>query len=203
MRRGTEYGSRESPSSGSDDAGEGRQLHVLKPEKLIFFDSGLFAGVTGSASFRVEVPDSRLRVHIAIIAQPPTNSSATPQACLAGKNLTMWLRAVEDGIQSGRGIPITNLWGTNAAPGAIPGYVNAAGAIVADPDLAGWGKEFVTAARAIVGTINYPVAAGAPTCQIMLQVRYTPEAIRFTAVEWQEICAQAGAATIGPVANLG
>ena len=180
---GAQWESPGSASSRTDDQGQGRQIHKLKPLTLMQF-VGSSEGNTGEVQFRVEVPDSRLRVNIALIGIALGSSNNI----LGGKGLTLWLRAVEDAWDTGTVCPITNLWGTDAIPGAIPGYIDNTGTIVADPNLNGWGKEFVTSGNAIEGTVNYPSTVNTGAGQLVLQVRYTPEAIRFPRDEWDEIC---------------
>jgi len=174
-----------SPSAGSDDAGQGRQIHFLRPLVLALFNNTT-EGVSFQISSRVEVPDSRLRVSVALIGEPLAGSSAT---FIGTKGLALWLRAVEDSINTGAEVPVTNLWGTGAAASPIPGVVNAAGNQVADTSLGGWAKEFVTGGRAMVGTVTTPAGAvltGAGN--LVLQVRYTPEGTaRFSRWEWEEI----------------
>lgn len=180
--RGSNYESPGSPSSRTDNLGQGRQIHVLRPLTLMQF-AGSSEGNNGSASFRIEVPDSRLRVNVALLGQATDGSNNI----LGGKGLTLWLRAVEDAIDGGGAVPITNLWGTGTTAAPIPGYIDNTGTAVADPDLGGWGKEFVTSGRAIEGTINYPSTVNTGAGLLVLQVRYTPEAIRFPRDEWDEI----------------
>jgi len=186
---------RSSPSAGSDNRGQGRQRHVLPPVTLYQF-SGSSEGNKGNVSFRVDVPDSRLRVNIALIGKP-TGANTDP-LFIGPKAMTMWLRAVEDAQQGGNAIPITNLWGTSAVPDPMPGYVDpTTGLVVADANLGGWGKEFVTAGNAIEGTIFYTTGAATGAGLLLLQVRYVPEAIRFPDAEWQEIAAQCNANVLG------
>ncbi len=173
-----------SPSSATDDRGQGRQIHKLRPLTLIQFVGSSEALENQSVSFRIEVPDSRLRVNVALIGVPTAGADSN---FIGTKGLTLWLRAVEDSIDAGTVVPITNLWGTSAAPGAIPGYIDNTGAIVADSALGGWGKEFVTSGNAIEGTIRYPATVNTGAGLLVLQVRYTPEAIRFPRDEWDEI----------------
>jgi len=182
MTSGAQWESPGSPSSATDDRGQGRQVHKLKPLSLMQF-VGSSEGNTGEVSFRVEVPDSRLRVQVALIGIALGSSNNV----LGGKGLTLWLRACENAIDTGTVVPITNLWGTGGTLAPIPGYIDNTGAYVADANLAGWGKEFVTAGDAIEGTVNYPSTVNTGPGQLVLQVRYTPEAIRFPRDEWDEI----------------
>jgi hypothetical protein len=185
-----------SPSSATDDSGQGRQIHVLgQAIPLIYFD-GTAEGHTGPVEFRVEVPDSRLRVNIALIGQP---GPGVDPNFIGGKGLTLWLRAVEDAVRGGAEVPITNLWGTSAVPGPIPGYIPpSTGLETRDTDLGGFGKEFVTSGNAIVGTVIVPPEMGtAGNGSLILQVRWTPEAIRFPRDEWYEIRGQCDACIKG------
>jgi hypothetical protein len=185
MTAGINWESPGSQSSRSSAGGVGRQIHVLRPLTLMQF-AGSSEGNTGEVSFRVEVPDSRLRVNIALIGQPSDGAAAN---FIGTKALTLWLRAVEDSQDFGTEVPITNLWGTGAAADPIPGYIDpATGLAVADTNLGGWAKEFVTIGRGIIGTVNYPASVNTGAGQLVLQVRYQPEAgIRFPWDEWDEI----------------
>jgi hypothetical protein len=191
---GAEWESPGSPSSATDDHGQGRQIHYLRALPLMtFINSG---SVTGSVSFRVDVPDSRLRVNVALLAQ--CTDGGSPASLIGAKGLNMWLRATEDSIETGDPAPITNLWGTGAQPAPIPGYIDPqTGLYAADANLGGWGKEFVTIGNAIVGTVNYPGADPTGAGQLVLQVRYIPEAIRFPRDEWDEIRRQCGRKILG------
>lgn len=177
-----------SPSSATDDDGQGRQIHVLPQAVPLIYFTGDEAGFTGDVSFRVEVPDSRLRVKISLIGQP---GAGIDPGFIGGKGLTLWLRAVEDAVRGGAEVPITNLWGRGNAGGPIPGYVASDGTETTDPFLGGFSKEFVTAGDAIVGTVTVPVEQGGDgTGSLILQVRWQPEAIRFPRDEWYEIRGQ-------------
>jgi hypothetical protein len=182
-----------SPSSASDNHGQGRQRKVLLPITLMQF-AGSVEGAIGAVAFRVEVPDSRLRVKISIIGKPTAGNGSS---FIGTKGLTLWLRAVEDSIQGGDAVPVTNLWGTSATPGPIPGELDNTGTPVAVTTLGGFSKEFVTAADAIVGTINYPAAVDTDTGLLLLQVSYVPEPFRVPAEEWREIEGQCRASIIG------
>jgi hypothetical protein len=177
------------PSNATDDGGQGRQKWRLAPEVLANFQ-GNSEGNTGTVSFRVKVPDSRLRTKVVLLPQnPPSASSFT----LQGKGLTLWLRDTEFGYQTGKYYPVTNLWGTGATPGPIPGSIDpATGLPAADPDLQGFGKEFVTSGAAIEGTVTYAVINNSGKGQLILQVEYIAEAIRFPRHEWAEIVSETG-----------
>lgn len=177
---GTDYQVPGSPTAGRDT---GRQIHFLRPLILCNFNNAIEA--FGSIGFRVEVPDSRLRVNVALIGEPNAGAS---DHFIGPKNLLLWLRAVEDSIQFGTEVPITNLWGTGAAASPIPGVVNLAGAQVNDPNLGGFSREFTTAGRAIIGTITTPnPSVHNGNGNLTLQVRYTADGVTFRPAEWEEI----------------
>jgi len=190
---GAEWEKYGTQSSRTNDGGQGRQRHVLDPLPLMNFVGSSEAN-TGSVDFRVEVPDSRLRVQLAIIGNPRDGSSVD---FIGTKGLTLWLRAIEDSQFSGDPIPITDLWGTSGDPGPIPGEFDNTGTIVAVPTLGGWGKEFVTAGNAIMGTIDYPEVENTGPGDLILQVRYVPEGFRIPWEEWDEIRRQCGRRLIG------
>ena len=189
--RGAQWDNPGTPSNATDDRGQGRQRHILLPEIICNFLGSSEGGSVGSVSFRVLVPDSRLRTKIVLVPQPASETS--PNFTLVGKGLTLWLRDTERAVQTGTYYPTTNLWGTAAVPGPIPGDIDpGTGLPVADPGLGAFGKEFVTAGDAIEGTINYDAVVNTGRGQIALQVVYVPESIRFPRNEWEEIKAQCG-----------
>lgn len=192
-RRGAEWTNPGTPSNASDDAGQGRQRLILPPVVVANFLGSSEGGLTGSVHFRVLVPDSRLRTKIVLVPVPASETS--PDFTIAGKGLTLWLRDTERGVQTGKFSPTTNLWGTSAVPGPIPGTIDpATGLPIADNGLDAFGKEFVTAGDAIDGTINYPAVINTGRGSLALQVLYVPDAgIRFVWHEWQEICGECGA----------
>ncbi len=199
--RGAQWDQPGTPSSATDDGGQGRQKHILLPETLINFQ-GNSEGNIGAVQFRVKVPDSRLRVKLSLVPATPPAGSAT--FTLSGKGLTLWLRDTEFAQQTGTYFPVTDLWGTAAVPGPIPGRINpATGLPIADPGLNGFSKEFVTAGDAIEGTVNYPVVVNNGKGQLLLQATYTPEAIRFPREEWLEIKHECGILIITPIGSFG
>ncbi len=148
-----------------------RQKHI--PQSIIL------ARLTGNPdagkniTFRVPVPDSRLRVKLSILWTP--GSGAFPNLAAAGN--TLWLYEAElDLSSSGRTVPCVDLEGTSAAPITIP----------KSADLAGYSREFVTAAdyiEGVVGIVGTALFAGT----VILQTRYQPDSVRFTQDEWDEI----------------
>jgi len=198
--RGAQWENPGTPSNATDDGGQGRQRHVLTPEILCNFFNDDDGGPGGSVTFRVLVPDSRLRTKIVLVPQPMPGS---PDFVISDKGLTLWLRDTERGVQTGTFFPTTNLWGTSAVPGPIPGDINpATGLPVTDLGLNAFGKEFVTAGDAIEGTVNYESLTLTGRGQLVLQVTYIPESIRFPRNEWDEIKAQCGVVLLDPVVNF-
>jgi hypothetical protein len=124
-------------------------------------------------SFKVPIPDSRLRVKISILFTPL--SGAFPNLLAAGN--TMWLRETEDDRgASGRTVPCLDLEGLKAAPIGIPQTA----------DLAGYSREFITSADNIEGDLQL-VGVATFIGTVTLQCRYQPDSVTFTQQEWDEI----------------
>lgn len=160
-----------------------RHKYVPPVRSLITFGSG--AG-SATVKFRVPVPDSRLRVKISVLFVPDAGNAASSGVALSS---SIWLYEAEDdqsGV-SGMSLGATNIEGTQAAPTAIP---------AADP-LLGYSREFVSAADAIEGVLA-STAGGPMIGTWVLQVRYQPNAVRFTNEEWTEIRNQCSPTLITP-----
>lgn len=149
------------------------QKIVTNPQVLATFGS---IGKNGGATFRVPMPDSRLRVKITILFVP--NAGAYPSSGLAN-TCTLWLCEAEQDISgvSGSTFPCANIEGTSGTPSQFP---------VAD-GLLGYTREFISAADDIEGTFN---CATSLVGNWVLQCRYQPDSVRFTDAEWQEIASQ-------------
>jgi hypothetical protein len=148
-----------------------RHKYVPPVRSLITF-SALGSG-SASVKFRVPIPDSRLRVKISVLFIPVAGNAPT-----SGVGGTLWLYEADDdqsGV-SGMSIGCTNIEGTQASPTAIP---------AASP-LLGYSREFVSAGDAIEGVLA-ATSGGAMIGTWVLQVRYQPDAVRFTDEEWIEI----------------
>jgi hypothetical protein len=134
-----------------------------------------------STTFRVPIPDSRLRVKISVIfvfkaGTQPVNPD------LSSGGATLWLAETEDDDSgmSGTTIASTNIEGTEAAPTVIPQAVG----------LAGYSREFITAADNIEG--RFSTSYNGFVGNWILQLRYQPDnGQHFTNEEWREICGQA------------
>lgn len=143
------------------------------------------------ALFRVSVPDPRLRVKVSLLFIPVAGSD--PQQIYNAANV--WLYEVEyDGSGvSGNTIPCTNIEGAKGGVSPIP----------AANGLQGYSREFVTAADAVEGYIQCFGDAPSGTPMIgswVLQVTYSPQSVRFTDREWDEITRSANAQILqGPV----
>lgn len=153
---------------------------------LIVFGGASGSGTQKIVKFRVPVPDSRLRVKISILFIP--QAGLDPQS---GLNGTIWIYETEDDISgtSGKSIPSNNVEGTQAAPTAIPVTV----------PLQGYSREFITAADALEGELS-AVSGLNMIGAYVLQVRYQPDAVRFTAQEWKELMADCAPRVFGGVA---
>jgi hypothetical protein len=160
-----------------------RQFYVPKRIVPIVF-TGAAEKAGGTAQFRVDVPDSRVRVKLSVLCVPPYGG-ALDFASTYG--MTLWLGAVDDdssGANAGVGIPITNVMDpiggvpvTQAAPAPFP----------AD-GLSGYSREFVTAADGIEGIIVVPPVPVAPIVGVVsVQARFQPDPQRLPWAEWDEI----------------
>jgi hypothetical protein len=131
---------------------------------------------TGDVRFRVPGVDSRLRIKISVLFVPP---GGTAPNIAGGSGATLWLVEAEKDRsgQSGITIPATDVEGTAAAPTTIP----------ANAGLGGYSREFVTSADYIEGTLNAASQAGMGGGQWVLQVDYSPDAVRFTDAEWESL----------------
>jgi hypothetical protein len=154
-------GDRQSWGRGSATSfGGPRQIHLLQPITPVYFTGG--EGATGTVDFRVDVPDSRLRVRIDVIGVPAPGGRVD---FLSTKVVSLWLRAVSDSQQDGWAVNVTNLFATQAAPLTIP----------QDAGLGGYSREFVTAADAIQGTLTIADGDNNPG-KLIVQARYQPDA---------------------------
>lgn len=163
-----------------------RHKYIPEVRSLITFLTG--SGSATTVKFRVPIPDSRLRVKISIMFIPVAGNH--PTSGVAGSS-TIWLFESERDLSgvSGDSIGCTNIEGTSAAPTAIP---------AASP-LLGYSREFVSAADHIEGV--FVSTPGGPMIGTwVLQLRFQPDAVRFTNEEWNEIKNQCDPTiTLGPL----
>lgn len=159
-----------------------------------YFPLITFLADTGSADVRFRVPgvDSRLRIKISVLFVPPGGSAPD-----AGSNgtATLWIAEAEKDRsgQSGITVPSTNIVGTQASPATIP----------ASAGLGGYSREFVTAADYLEGTLHAESAAGMSDGQWVLQVDYSPDAVRFTNEEWEFLVAKMSPRVLGGSVTVG
>lgn len=153
------------------------KLQQFIPTPQILISSGAAGGGSGSVAFRVPCPDPRLRTKITVAFAPVVGSSATALAATA----TLWLAEGEwdRSGASGRILRCTNVEGTQAAPTAI-----------ATAGLLGYSRELITAADTIEGVLTATVGSFDVLGSWMLQCRYSPQSVRFTDKEWDEITRQ-------------
>lgn len=138
--------------------------------------AGTGAVVGKTTNFRVPIPDSRLRVKVSCMFVYAANAT---RLAVTGQGATLWLREseIDDSGTSGDLVPCTDLAGsTQAAPIAIP---QSAG-------LAGFSREFISAADYIEGTLAVATSVASAGYWV-LQCRYQPNAVRFTPEEWDSI----------------
>jgi hypothetical protein len=160
------------------------------PRRVILAQISGSNGPGGVTQFRVETPDSRLRVRISVVGIPEAGGQPDFMFALGAK---LWLAALEDDqtSTSGIAIPVINTIPlvTRAAPLAIPQTAA----------LGGYSRELVTAADAIFGELTIPALIGDGQIGVVaLQVRYQPEGQRLPWKEWDEIRRECGGALLGP-----
>jgi hypothetical protein len=152
-----------------------RQYWTGRPLQLASYSGNIGPG--GTVGFRVEIFESRMRVKISLLFIQPGGGTGS----VAGKLTTLWLAEYEQASRetgNPRIIKCTDVEGTQSAPTAIP--FNAG--------LQGYSREFVTAGDAAEGIITIGAQGGDSTaCDLWLQTRIQPEAIRFPEKEWDEI----------------
>jgi hypothetical protein len=179
---------------GSPSSGSGPRLIKVPPARvLVRFDGATLA--TAQVTFRVPVPDSRLRVGIKVLGYP---QGAVARNFLAGKNVKLWLYAADE-LDNGTTIPVTDLSigssvSTQSAPVTIP----------VDPGLGGFAREMVTSADYIEGVLTCIGVANGVKGQLILAARYQPEAgANFSWDEWAEIRALCDPSPTSPIATVG
>ena len=143
---------------------------TARPQSLVTFSSGYSGPAT--KYFKVPIGDARLRCKIATLFVP--DAGGLVDAGFTGTS-TLWLAEADkdrSGL-SGNLIPATNIEGTSGAPTTIP----------ATAGLGGYSREFVTAADYIQGRL-VSTGGGPMLGTWVLQVDYSPDAVRFTDEEW-------------------
>lgn len=154
----------------------GGQRQILIPQPVILGTNTGGEAATG-AQFRVQVPDSRLRVKTSVIFVP---ANPVFPVDISGFAATLFLAEEDEcygGAYSGYAPLVPIIPGTTiAAPFALP-----AGGLM------GYSIESTTAADAIHGWLtwqsnNTPALVG----QWILQTRYQPDGQRFTDEDWAD-----------------
>jgi hypothetical protein len=159
-----------------------KQFYAPRPDVL----SDLAATATGvKATFRVPVPDSRLRVKVSVI-YCPVPGVTIPFDIGTVNSHYLWL-GLEELDWAGRiagPIPTQNLiinpatatYYTRAAPLVIPSDVN----------VMGFSQEFQTAGDQIFGELTTTFVAAAPG-RWMLYTRYQPDGLWLPPDEWEAV----------------
>lgn len=160
----------------------GRQFYAPRPDIL----SDLAANATNvKATFRVPMPDSRLRVKVSLIYSPVPGvtipfdiGTVNSHAIWMGLEEIDWAGRIAGPIPTINVIrnPTTGLLVTRAAPLVIPSDVN----------VMGYSQEFQSAGDQIFGELTTTFVAAAPG-RWMLYTRYQPDGIVLPEEEWQEI----------------
>ena len=180
------------------------QIHYSAPTEVLAEVVG--DGVTpasGSTRFRVETPDSRLRVKVGILfirdqsggllTAPPSHLGAT---LYKGEEETD-----RSGYRGGKVIANDIL--RDAAGNLI--HQSAPLAIPEDIGLEGWSQEFVTAADSLIGlftTANGTGGAAGPSGRWIVQARWQPDGQRLDDVDWDYVVRNCQLVRISPPINL-
>lgn len=163
---------------------DGQRQIIIGQPIMLGSNSGSGENAT-SAEFRVQVPDSRIRVKTSILFVP--NNPVFP-VDITDMAPTIFL-AEEDECYSGQYsgyLPLVAI---------IPGTSQAAPLALTTVGLAGYSIESTTAADAIHGFLNWQ--SGAATGFWFLQTRYQPDGQRLTKEDWEETRLLCNATLVG------
>jgi hypothetical protein len=166
-----------------DDRLSGQAHQLFQPTPIVLARMGGTGAGQKKMAFRVPTPDSRLRVRLDVFFSPAAGVTPVPSGLTNLFGIWLYSTVLDRGGVSGRTIPVENVEGTEAALTTFP---------EAD-GLMGYSREFVTAADFIEGQANVgalspnAIYAGATW---ILQTRYQPNNVTFSAREWNEITAQ-------------
>lgn len=172
-------------SPGSSSA----RWHYGKTATLATFRT---ASGSGSVKFRVDNPPVTLRLKVSILFVPKPPQLPVPAGL--GFNGTLWLYESENqdiGV-SGQTIPSTDIAGTSAVPISL----------LASVGLYGYSREFVTAADGVEGIVAL-TGGGGEIGDWVLTTRWQPNAVPFTAAEWEYLMTLTGARAEGGGLTLG
>lgn len=169
----------------------GGKRQIIIPQPIILgFNSGGSEAPTQSVEFRVQIPDSRLRVKTSVIFVP--NAPVFP-VDISTMDPTLFL-AEEDECYSGQYsgyVPLVAI---------IPGTsVGAPLSLPAAADLLGYSIESTTAADAIHGYLTW--SSGAIPGLWTLQTRYQPDGQRLPDEDWAETRQLCNATLLGSPGN--
>ncbi len=165
--------------AGSLDFNGPRQIYIPKPI-VVATNSGSGTKTGERTSLLIPVPDAQTRIKFSLMFVPP---AGTVSSNITGSQ-TIWVSAQEQD-QKGQGgggggfYPVNDLEGTAAAPTAFP----------TSSGLAGYSREFVTAADAIGVEITMDsIGGGASKAGVWLaQFRIQPFAVLFDWESWSQI----------------
>lgn len=164
-------------------SGPGRQFHA-PPGKVL---TDFAAAGTGTATFRVPMPDSRVRCKVSLVydLKPRTSNAALP-VDITGVSHTIWMCLAEEDwtgrvagpVPTSNVIvnPTTGLLVSRASPLVIP----------SDAGVMGFSREFVTAGDNLYGELASGFVAAAPG-RWMLYTRYQPDGLFLPEDEWTAI----------------
>lgn len=163
---------------------EGQGNRQVRFPKVLTLADIASAG-TGTAQFRIPMPDSRLRVAVSLVYDVVPNANAYPPD-ITGVSHTIWMGLESIVLDSRRAGPIptsnviinptTGAFVTRAAPLAIP----------SDAGVLGFSREFVTGGDQIFGELKTGFVAANPG-RWLLYTRYQPDGLYLPPDEWDEV----------------
>jgi len=156
----------------------------------------------GTARFRVETPDSRLRVKVSLMFIRSQSGSLSAPVSGLGATIYMGEEETDDSGYRGGKVLCNDILRDSAgnlihqsAPLAIP----------EDPGLDGWSQELVTAADSLLGiftTANSVGGAAGPSGAWIIQARWQPDGQRLHDDDWDSVVRNCKVVVLSPVINL-
>lgn len=183
-------------------AGTGRvQIHYSEPAEILATVVGGESLLTGSTRFRVETPDSRLRVKVGILF---IRNQGPVTGLVSNLGATLYMGEEEtdrSGYMGGKVIANDIL--RDAAGNLI--HQSAPLPIPEDVGLEGWSQELVTAADSLIGiftTSNGTGGIAGPSGRWIVQARWQPDGQRLHDDDWDYVLRNCKIVLVGSPINL-
>jgi len=177
------------------------QIHYSDPTEVLAQVVGGEILLSGSTRFRVETPDSRLRVKVGILF---VREQGTTSGLVTDLGATLYM-GEEETDRSGYlgGKVIANDILRDAAGNLI--HQSAPLAIPEDVGLEGWSQELVTAADSLIGiftTQNGTGGVAGASGRWILQARWQPDGQRLHDEDWDYVVRNCKILLLGSTINL-